>query len=108
MPIRDFKDYLLTVPEVSPKLPQGLSTFFMQLQIPQEDVKSLLVLNQQLAPPPTTQPMTASVILDIDLFRVHELPQEEDALWKCFEQLHNKKNEVFEGCITDSTRELFK
>lgn len=108
LPLRDFKDYLQTVPEVSPKLPQGLASYFMQLQIPQEDVKSLLVLNQQLVPNLTPEPKTASVILDIDLFRVQELPQDEDGLWNCFEQLHEKKNEVFEGCITDLTRELIK
>src|SRR5207253_4384748 len=32
LPIRDLKDYLRTVPEVSPDLPQGLSGYFMQLQ----------------------------------------------------------------------------
>ena len=109
LPLRDFKDYLLTVPEVSPRLPQGLLTYFMQLQIPQEDIQALLVLNQQLLPTqPDSQPKTASVILDIDLFRAHELPQDEEGLWDLFEKLHEKKNEVFEGCITDRTRELIK
>jgi uncharacterized protein (TIGR04255 family) len=110
IPLKDFKDYLRTVPEVSPALPQGLSTFFMQLQIPQDDIRALLILNQSLVPPiqPEREQKSVSVLLDIDLFRAQELPQEEEAIWNYFEDLHAKKNEVFEGCITDLTRELFK
>ena len=96
-------------PPLSPALPQGLLNYFMQLQIPQEDLQGLLVLNQSLVPPqPGPQPTTVSVLLDIDLFRAHDLPQDDEGLWSFFERLHAKKNEVFEGCITDLTRELIK
>lgn len=110
LPLQDFKDYLRTVPEVSPMLPQGISTFFMQLHIPYTDINSVLILNQQLVPPcqPKPDAPTASILLDIDLFRTHDLPQAEEPLWNIFEELHSKKNEVFEGCITDRTRELIK
>jgi uncharacterized protein (TIGR04255 family) len=37
LPIDDFKQYLRTVPEIAPDLPQGLSNFFLQAQIPQID-----------------------------------------------------------------------
>lgn len=108
-PIADFKDFLRTVPEVSPVLPQGLLTYFMQLQIPLEDIQSLAVINQQLGPPPTEPvPKIATIILDIDVFRGHELQQDDEGLWAFFEQLHEKKNEIFEGCITDRTRELIR
>jgi uncharacterized protein (TIGR04255 family) len=48
LPVGDLKYYLRTVPEVSPDLPQGLSGYFMQLQIPQEDISAILILNQAL------------------------------------------------------------
>ncbi|MFN5625028.1 MAG: TIGR04255 family protein, partial [Planctomyces sp.] len=48
-----------------------------------------------------------SVVLDIDLFQDHALPNDEAELWKCFEALHDRKNEIFEACITDAARELF-
>ena len=107
--LKDFKDYLRTVPEVSPALPQGLSTFFMQLQIPQEDIKALLILNQSLLPPSELgqEQKSVSLLLDIDLFRAQELPQDDDGIWNYFDELHAKKNQIFEGCITDLTRELF-
>jgi uncharacterized protein (TIGR04255 family) len=37
LPVGDLKEYLRTFPEVSSDLPQGLSGYFLQLQIPQED-----------------------------------------------------------------------
>jgi uncharacterized protein (TIGR04255 family) len=100
----DFKHYLRTVPEVSPDLPQGLSGYFMQLQIPLEDLKATLVINQTLAPQPG--PNMVSVLLDLDLFRDVEVPQEEEAIWRYLEKLKVRKNVVFEACITDQTREL--
>lgn len=102
-PFEDLKDYLRTVPEVSPDLPQGLSGYFMQLQIPQEDLSSMLILNQALIPPPT--PNVVSVLLDIDIGREIELPDTE-AAWDVLEQLHTRTDQVFEACITDRTREL--
>jgi uncharacterized protein (TIGR04255 family) len=52
LPFADFKEYVLTVPEVAPKLPQGLSNFFMQVQIPQNDIAALVIVNVALVPPP--------------------------------------------------------
>jgi uncharacterized protein (TIGR04255 family) len=100
----DFKHYLRTVPEVSPDLPQALSGYFMQLQIPQEDLKATLFINQTLVPPPG--PNLVSVLLDLDFFRAVEVPQEEAAIWDYLEKLKVRKNVVFEACITDQTREL--
>jgi len=106
LPFNDFKDYLRTVPEVSPDLPQGLSDYFMQLQIPQEDLQGMLVLNETLMPPPEDN--VVSVLLDIDLFCEVNFPGDKNAQWDLLEQLRVRKNEVFEACITDRTRRLLK
>lgn len=106
LPIRDFKDYLRTVPEVSPDLPQGLSGYFMQIAVPLEDIKSLALINETIIEP--AAPGVLSVVLDIDIFRTHDLPSSESAIWDFFEQLHVRKNDVFEACITDRARELFQ
>lgn len=105
LPMHDFRDYLRTAPEVSADLPQGLATYFMQLAIPQDDIKAVVMLNEALIEP--AGPNVASVVLDIDLFRTEELPASDDALWGLFEELHVRKNEIFEACITDRARELF-
>src|SRR5262249_10954306 len=102
----ELKDYLRTAPELSPDLVQGLVGFFMQLNIPHTDIKCTSLLNEITVEAP--EPGVVSVVLDIDLFRTEDLPQAEQDLWSLFETLHERKNEIFEACITDRTRELIK
>ena len=105
LPFDDFEKYIRTVPNVAPDLPQGLSSFFMQLQIPHRDIAALLVLNMAMVPP--ARENVVSIVLDLDIFRVDSVPQNEDELWLYFEQLRIAKNKAFEACLTDATRELF-
>lgn len=102
----DFKDWIRTCPEISPALPQGLTGFFMQVHQPYSDVKSLCIINETLVPPEV--PGTVAVILDIDLSRVAEIPQESDAFWSLLDEMRQKKNEIFLGCITDRMKETFQ
>jgi uncharacterized protein (TIGR04255 family) len=102
----DLKRYFCTSPEVSPALSQDLNAFFMQIQISQDDIRSQLVINQTIVPPARED--VVSVVLDIDLFRSEEVPQEDPAIWDFFESLHMRKNEIFEACITDKARELIE
>jgi len=105
-PVKDFGDYLRTVLQVSPALPQGLAGYFMQLSIPLDDNKSDATVTETLIPP--ASPNVVSVILDIDVFRTDNLPSEETALWAMFSELRYAKNRVFEACITDKARDLFQ
>ena len=77
----------------------------MQLTIPHPDIECVALLNQALIEP--RQPGLASIILDIDLFRQENVPQDEKEMWDFFEVLHDRKNDVFEACLTDKARELF-
>ena len=104
LPIANFKNYLRTVPEISLGMSQGLSGYFMQLQLPQTDLNAMLVLNQALIPPPA--PQIVSVLLDIDLYSDSDLPSDEQDLWERFEIFHTRKNKVFEACITDRVRRM--
>ncbi len=106
LPLDDLKEYLLTAPEISPKLSQGLSDYFMQLQIPQEDVGATLVLTEASIPP--FKDNLLSVLLDIDLFSNVNFSSIKDDHWRLLEAFRIRKNEIFEGCITDKTRELLK
>ncbi len=106
LPLRDLKDYLRTLPELSSEIPQALSAYFMQLQIPQEDLQSLLIINQALLPPDNERVL--SVLLDIDLFREDNIPEDEEAIWDLFEQFRWRKNAVFNACITSNMKELIR
>ena len=101
----DLKHYFRTSPEVAPELPQELAGFFMQLQLPCPGMGAYALLNQTSVPP--AREGVVSIVLDVDLFRTSNTPQDEDAVWEYFETLHDGKNEIFEACITRSTRELF-
>src|SRR5207302_5413479 len=102
LPFGDFREYIRTVPDLSPDLPQGLSGFFMQLQIPHEDIQGMLILNETMVPPPN--PKLVSVVLDIDVFKGNlalSLVNSDKMVWEALEMLHIKRNQVFEDCITD-------
>jgi uncharacterized protein (TIGR04255 family) len=106
LPIRDLKDFLRTIPEISPDLPQELSGFFMQLQIPQVDIEAIVIINQAMIPPPS--PDIVSVLLDIDAYQERVFSAREGSFWDYLEKLHTKIDQVFESCITDKIRELIK
>jgi uncharacterized protein (TIGR04255 family) len=103
----DLREYLNTVPEVAPTLPQKLlSSFFMQLQIPQQDLNCNLIINEALAPPIT--PEFVSIILDFDLFREQIWQSDDEDVWRFLEDLRRRKNEVFLASITEKTRRLIE
>jgi uncharacterized protein (TIGR04255 family) len=101
----ELKDYLRTSPEIAPGLPQSLDGFFMQLQLPVEDIHGRLLVNETIIE--SAKPGIVAVVLDIDLFRTEDLPQEEAGIWQLFEAFRQRKDEFFEACITDKARELF-
>ncbi len=76
----------------------------MQLRIRKEELKAQVLINQTVIPP--AREGVVSVALDIDLFRIEDVPNSEREIWECFEHLHDSKNQIFEACITDKTREL--
>jgi len=104
LPMRDFKDFFRTFPDVSEDLPQEIGGFLMQLQIPQKDFDGMLVLTEALVPPAKRD--VASVVLDIDVFKM-KYDFGSDEAWNFLEVLRERKNEIFEGCITDKARDLF-
>lgn len=102
----DLQDYLRIVPEIPEDLPQKiLSTFFMQLQIPQEDLNCMLIINETIAP--SVAPNATSIILDIDLFRQQVWQSDDQDIWDFLETLRYRKNDVFKASITKKTEELF-
>jgi uncharacterized protein (TIGR04255 family) len=106
LPLSDFGEYLRTVPQVSTHLPQGLNSYFMQLVIPLDDIKSQAIINETIIDPARAN--VVSVVLDIDIFRSDDLPSSEEGIWGFIEHLRDVKDNVFEACITDKARELFQ
>jgi uncharacterized protein (TIGR04255 family) len=49
-----------------------------------------------------------SIMLDIDLGRDRDVPQNDPDLFALLQEFRQEKNRVFESCITDRARELFR
>jgi uncharacterized protein (TIGR04255 family) len=106
LPLKDIKEYFLTVPEIAPKLPQSINYFFMRLVIPNTDIPAVAVINQTLESP--TENNRLPVIFDIDVFRDVDYSNNHTGIWNEFEKLHVFKNEIFFHSITEKTVELLK
>ena len=59
LPIKDFKEYLLTTPEIASGIPQGIAKFFMQAVIPKEDIGAAAnITASDLTPRSAVAPLT--------------------------------------------------
>ena len=103
----DFKDYILTTPEIAPGVPQELLTYFMRLTIPNGDHTLLANITQVMEPMIPNADMLP-LIFDIDAFKVETFEPHSEAIWDTFAALRAFKNQMFYKSITDKTRRLFK
>ncbi|NAY91712.1 TIGR04255 family protein [Muricauda sp. JGD-17] len=104
LPLDKFQDYIINMPPIPRNLPQSFEGFFMQIQVPGSGNGTSVILNETIEKPTKSH---LPFILDIDVFRIGELSMETKDLKEAFEQLRVIKNNTFESCITDKTRELF-
>ncbi len=101
----NFQDYLTVVPPVPTSISQGVSSYLIQLLLPQPEIESMLMLNHAVVESPN--PDFVSVVLDIEIYHEKDMDNGQQ-VWDILELCRNRKNQVFEECITDQTRELFK
>lgn len=89
-------------------LPKGLgevlSEFGARAVIPMGGGIST-ILSFQSVPSPLID--HSSLLLDLDVFIDKDIPLADEPLWELIEQMREKKNSVFESCITDRMREQF-
>jgi uncharacterized protein (TIGR04255 family) len=100
--IEDYLNFSLRQPPI--QLPP-LQTYAINTSRPLGKDDCTLILNSGLVPSPLVN--TVSLLLDIDVAREVDAPQNDKALWEFVERARQYKNEIFEACITDRTRELF-
>lgn len=105
-PVIELSDYFHLYPNIPGGVQQQVSGMFMQLQMPQMDLAppAMAIVNLALAEP--ALPGYVSVLLDFDVFRVAEADPTSEAVWQDIGQFRLRKNQLFEACITDKTREL--
>jgi uncharacterized protein (TIGR04255 family) len=104
VPFADFKEYILTTPEVAPGLPQGLANFFMRVVLPLEQFGCVAIITETLEEPKAE---VIPYVLDIDVVSERPFAPTDDEIWRTFETLRLAKNEVFFKSVTAKAQELF-
>ena len=104
--VQKFGDYLRGSPVIPPELPQYTSSFLTRVTIhdPLNDIAAHVT--QALQPTGSAQRLT--VILDIDAYKEAQLPPEDPAIERVFEQLQIFKNLIFFNSLTDETLRQFE
>jgi|SRR5947207_3327109 len=110
LPIKDgnlkFEDYLRTFVTIGIEEDVTLEQFLVRLVMPQDDLTAKLILTEALLPP---QGDYVGVLVDIDLFRENAMVDvRSNDIWDILELFRNRKNQYFEGSITDAARKLFE
>ncbi len=104
LPIKEFEEYIINMPQIPKCLPQSLSHFFMQIRVPYEKYNKEVNITETME---NSTLETLPFIFDIDVFQDQNIPLELNEILDEFEKMRTIKNEIFENCITDRTRQLF-
>ena len=99
---RDYFGLYAQVPEALQH--QDVIGMTMNLKMPQQDLQCVANIGQAIGEP--VKPGHLSVTLDIDIFRLKIEEWDDTKAWDFLEKLRHRKNEIFEACITNRTREL--
>ena len=105
-PIINLEKYLRFHPQVTTITPAPLLGYVLQVVVPTFDPAWTATVTSTVLPL-SPVPNHTSVILDIDIFRIVNIPSKEDDLWPVVDDGRAIKNDLFERCITDHSRKLF-
>lgn len=99
----DYEKYLNVYPHMSF---ESISAYSLNIRRPIKDIQCELTINTATVQPPLYG--FGSHLLDLDFGRVENVPQGVDQIMEFLSVLRQKKNEIFEDCITDRARALFE
>jgi uncharacterized protein (TIGR04255 family) len=80
LPLKDFKEYILTIPEIAPKTPQGLENFFMRLTIPDPDSRIVAIITESMETLKDDQKLP--IIFDLDVSEKVDFSSDQLKFWK--------------------------
>lgn len=109
LPMKDFEEYLTCPPRVPDSLPQGISGFLHRVIIPDESNNCVSIVTQAMEGQAPVNNSSITVLLDIDVFRIHRFQGKEvDEIWAALDVLRDKKNLLFFEHLTEKTVEMFE
>ena len=98
----DYFDLYAHIPNRLPS--QDVIGGALSVQMPQPDLECVANISQVMSEP--VKPDHISFILDVDVFRLGIEAWHDADGWGYLDKLRDRKNQIFEACITDRTREL--
>lgn len=107
LPVSDFRDFVRTAPDIAPDLPQGVSSLFMRLEIPDEK-RGLVAIISETIQPPAGDGKLLPFIFDIDVVCASEFEPTSSDIWSAFERMRDYKNEIFDRSMTPRAKEMFQ
>jgi len=106
LPFSDFREWLVTIPQVAPTLPNRLAGFLMRLVIPFGDGGITALVTQSLEVGAHKNSLPLILDIDVSIAKTYAVGSEE--MWETLEELRDVKNQVFFDSITRKTEELFR
>jgi uncharacterized protein (TIGR04255 family) len=100
-------DYVLFRPQTPSNLVDEGSVTEYNSQLVYKMLDDEFSVRLAVASAPSPLVFHRSIILDIDVFREGGIPRKADDIWQLLLTMRERKNEIFEVCITDKARELF-
>ncbi|MBT1066012.1 TIGR04255 family protein [Bowmanella sp. Y26] len=94
---------------VYPNTPDSLGPLIrhaVNISFPVKDLECVVNLNTAVVESPIVEHL--AIMLDLDIIKKFEIPTSYEKLFEFTENARIKKNEIFELCITDKARDLFK
>ena len=102
----ELEEFFNFYPFVGPSIGLNVSRFHCLVQMEFEDGRDSLVL--QMASIPSSEEQSAQITLDLDYFPAPSSQLDFEVITDWLERAHTNLQGVFEGCLTDSARELFR
>lgn len=102
----NFAEYLTDPPTLSKGTPSQMTGYFKRSSV--HDPSSGISANVIQALEQSPDANTVTFLLDIDVYRVVNCEPRDPALGGAFAQLHDMKNKIFFGAITEKTAEMYQ
>ncbi len=101
----EYDSFFNIYPKIPNKFPHPAS-YALQALVQLDEIGCLLKINSSVVPSPILH--HTSFIIDQDISKEVKVPQSNNDIYELLHKIRVAKNAIFEACISDRTRELFK
>ena len=101
----EYEKYINIYPNM-PDILQPTSSYALQAAVQLVDINCLLKINSAVVPSPLLN--HTSFIIDQDIAKEVDQPQNDNDIYELLGKIRTAKNAIFEACISDRARELFR